>query len=141
MKDPIPQFSYIISEMKKLKLAYLHLVESRVSGASAADGVYHAVTRENDPFVELWGQDGPIILAGGFDPAKAKKVMSAIYTAENVMVAFGRYFISNPDLPYRIQNCIELQPYDRKTFYKAEAAEGYTDYPFSKEFVGQESKL
>ncbi|KAK5125600.1 hypothetical protein LTR85_011874 [Meristemomyces frigidus] len=141
MKEPIPQFSHIVSEMKKLKLAYLHLVESRVSGASAADGVYNAVTHENDPFVELWGLEGPIVLAGGFDPVKAKKVMSEVYTAENVVIAFGRYFISNPDLPFRIQNSIELQEYNRKTFYKAEAAEGYTDYPSSKEFLGQESKL
>ncbi|OTA37690.1 hypothetical protein BTJ68_02534 [Hortaea werneckii EXF-2000] len=140
MKDPVPQFSQIVSELKKLDLAYLHLVESRLSGTSA-DGVYQAVTRENDPFVELWGVQAPIMLAGGFDPPKAKRVLCEVYTAENVMIAFGRYFISTPDLPYRIQNDIALTPWNRKTFYKPEAAEGYIDYPFSKEFVAGGSKL
>lgn len=140
MKDPVPQFSHIVSELKKLDLAYLHLVESRLSGTSA-DGVYQAVTRENDPFVEIWGLQAPIMLAGGFDPPKAKRVLSEVYTAENVMIAFGRYFISTPDLPYRIQNDIALTPWNRKTFYKPEAAEGYIDYPFSKEFVAGGSKL
>ncbi|KAI7362303.1 hypothetical protein KC354_g7395 [Hortaea werneckii] len=140
MKDPVPQFSHIVSELKKLDLAYLHLVESRLSGTSA-DGVYQAVTRENDPFVELWGLQAPIMLAGGFDPPKAKRVLSEVYTAENVMIAFGRYFISTPDLPYRIRNDIALTPWNRKTFYKPEAAEGYIDYPFSKEFVAGGSKL
>ncbi|KAI7153892.1 FMN-linked oxidoreductase [Hortaea werneckii] len=140
MKDPVPQFSHIVSELKNLDLAYLHLVESRLSGTSA-DGVYQAVTRENDPFVELWGLQAPIMLAGGFDPPKAKRVLSEVYPAENVMIAFGRYFISTPDLPYRIQNDIALNPWNRKTFYKPEAAEGYIDYPFSKEFVAGGSKL
>lgn len=140
MKDPIPQFSHIVRELKDLQLAYLHLVESRVSGTSA-DGVYNAVTRENDPFVEIWGTAAPIILAGGFDPVKAKRVMSEVYTAENVMVAFGRYFISTPDLPFRIQHGVELNAYDRKTFYKPEVAEGYVDYPFSEEFKAAGSKL
>ncbi|KAK5945850.1 hypothetical protein PMZ80_003058 [Knufia obscura] len=134
MEDPVPQFLHVIKELKKLDLAYLHLVESRLSGDSAT-GVYHAVTRENDPFVELWGEQAPIILAGGFTPAKAKKVVSEIYTGENVCVAFGRHFISTPDLPFRLQRGIEFNHYDRTTFYKKMSAEGYTDYPYSKEWL------
>ena len=80
MKDPIPQFSHIVSELKQLDLAYLHLVESRVSGTSAVDAEYAAVTRENDPLVALWGTIAPIVLAGGFTPEKAKKVLGEIYT-------------------------------------------------------------
>ncbi len=44
MQEPIPQFSYIVEELKKLKLAYLHLVESRTSGKSAVDAEYATVT-------------------------------------------------------------------------------------------------
>lgn len=140
MPEPISQFSHVVSELKKLDLAYLHLVESRVSGTSA-DGVYNAVTRENDELVALWGDQAPILLAGGFTPDKAKKVMTEVYTDENVCVVFGRYFISTPDLPYRIQNNIELTPWDRKTFYKAKSPDGYIDYPFSTEWLQQHSKL
>ena len=45
------------------------------------------------------------------------------------MVAFGRHFISNPDLPKRIQLGLPLNIYDRDTFYNNDAR-GYTDYPF-----------
>jgi len=139
MKDPIPQFLYIITELKKLDLAYLHLVESRVSGGPG-DAVYHAVTRENDPFVQLWGDHAPIILAGGFTSEKAKKVVSEVYTAENVCVAFGRYFISTPDLPFRVQRGIDMNPYDRRTFYKRCSPDGFVDYPYSKEWLAEQER-
>lgn len=144
MKDSIPQFSHIVSELKKLDLAYLHLVESRVSGTSAVDAEYAAVTRENDPLVALWGTTAPIVLAGGFTPEKAKTVLGEVYTAENVTVAFGRAWISNPDLAYRIPRGIELSKWDRTTFYKKKSPDGYLDYPFSREWVeenGSGSKL
>jgi NADPH2 dehydrogenase len=141
MKDPVPQFSHIVSELKKLNIAYLHLIESRVAGRSAVDAVYRHVTRENDPFIEIWGPEAPIILAGGFDADKAKRITSEVYLGDNVLIAFGRYWISNPDLPFRVQHGIELQPYDRRTFYKANTNEGYTTYPFSKEWRQQESRL
>jgi N-ethylmaleimide reductase len=43
-------------------------------------------------------------------------------------IAFGRYFISNPDLPERLRMGAELTPYHRPTFYGG-GREGYTDYP------------
>jgi N-ethylmaleimide reductase len=43
-------------------------------------------------------------------------------------VAFGRLFISNPDLPKRLESDAELTNYDRGTFYGG-AERGYTDYP------------
>lgn len=141
-RDPVAQFTYIIEELKKLDLAYLHLVEPRIGGKSSIDAVYTAdtVTRQNDGFVALWGAKAPILLAGGFDEGKARHVVSDIYTAENVCVVFGRYFISNPDLPFRLEHGIPLTPYDRSTFYTKEAA-GYTTYPFSKEFEDAQSRL
>ena len=50
------------------------------------------------------------------------------------MVAFGRYFIANPDLPLRLKLNLPLNPYDRKTFYGG-GEKGYVDYPFYKEAV------
>jgi len=44
------------------------------------------------------------------------------------VIAFGRYFIANPDLPERIKEGVDFAMYDRATFYTQEAA-GYTDYP------------
>jgi NADPH2 dehydrogenase len=132
-KDPVPQFLYIISELKKLGLAYLHLVESRLSGTPES-AVYKVLTRRNVPFVELWGEEAPVIVAGGFTPESAKKVTEEIYTGNNVCLAFGRYFISTPDLPFRIREGLELNKYDRPTFYTKMSPKGYVDYPFSREY-------
>ncbi|EME88727.1 uncharacterized protein MYCFIDRAFT_35126 [Pseudocercospora fijiensis CIRAD86] len=134
MENPIPQFEYVIEELKKLDLAYLHLIESRKSG-SAADGVYfERGTEELKRFLEVWGDEVPIILAGGFTEEKAAWVVNEFATGENVAVAFGRYFISNPDLVFRVRNGIELNRWDRGSFYTA-GPEGYVDYEFSKEWV------
>lgn len=137
MLDPIPQFLHIVKELKGLNLAYLHLVESRVSGG-APDGVYKDLNTENQALVEAWGTDAPVLLAGGMTAEKAGRVARELYTGENVAFVFGRQFLSNPDLPFRIQRGLELNRYDRATFYKAKVAEGYVDYPFSREWLEQE---
>ena len=129
LADPIPQFSYFIKSLKKLKLAYLHLVESRICGNADTEA-----TGKNDFAIAIWGDQSPVILAGGFTPESATRLVEHEYPDRGVAVAFGRYFISNPDLPYRIRKKIALSPYDRKTFYKAKSKEGYIDYPFSDDF-------
>jgi NADPH2 dehydrogenase len=132
--DPVPQFSHVISELKKLDLAYLHLVESRYAGDTAT-AAYDALTRRNDPFIEIWGSQAPIILAGGFTPATAKVVTEELHRDRDVCVAFGRYYISTPDLPYRICQGISPNPYDRATFYTKMSPVGYTDYSYSPQYL------
>merc|ERR1712093_242740 len=56
------------------------------------------------------------------------------YKDQDIAIVFGRYFISTPDLPFRIQKGIDLTPYDRESFYIPKSEKGYTDYPFSPEF-------
>jgi NADPH2 dehydrogenase len=51
-----------------------------------------------------------------------------------VATVFGRCYISNPDLAFRLKNNVGLTKYNRATFYKAQSTEGYTEYPFSKEY-------
>jgi N-ethylmaleimide reductase len=65
-----------------------------------------------------------LISAGGFTGETAE---AAIAQAHADAIAFGRIFISNPDLPSRLRNGFPLTPYNRATFYGGEAA-GYTDY-------------
>jgi N-ethylmaleimide reductase len=50
------------------------------------------------------------------------------------LVSFGRYFVSNPDLPKRIRLGLPLSDYDRDTLYTFDSR-GYTDYPFYDEKV------
>jgi 2,4-dienoyl-CoA reductase-like NADH-dependent reductase (Old Yellow Enzyme family) len=69
---------------------------------------------------------GKIIAAGGFEPDSAEAIVEK---GDADLVTFGRYFISNPDLPKRIKLGLPLNDYDRATFYTFDAR-GYTDYPF-----------
>ena len=74
---------------------------------------------------------GKIIAAGGFEPDTAE---SAIEHGVADAVAFGRYFVANPDLPLRIKEGFALTRYDRNTFYTFDSV-GYNDYPFVSELV------
>jgi N-ethylmaleimide reductase len=80
-------------------------------------------------FRPIW--KGKLIAAGGFTGETAE---AAIAEGHADAVAFGRIFISNPDLPRRLQRGFPLTPYNRKTFYGGEEA-GYTDYPEHNELA------
>jgi NADPH2 dehydrogenase len=127
MEDPISQFSDVIKKLNKIGLAYIHLVESRISGNAEVES-FDAL----DPLLPLW--DGPLLIAGGLTPDSAKRMVDEERKDRDVIVVFGRYFISTPDLVFRLRKGIELNPYDRDTFYNAKSAKGYTDQPFSKEW-------
>ncbi len=70
--------------------------------------------------------EGTIISAGGYTRETAEATLVNGYAD---LVAFGRKFISNPDLPKRLALNAPLNPYDRDTFYGG-TEKGYTDYPF-----------
>ena len=63
--------------------------------------------------------------AGGFNPDTAE---ASVANGDASLIAFGRLFIANPDLPKRIELGLPLNPYDRSTFYGYDGR-GYTDYP------------
>ncbi|KAH6632303.1 hypothetical protein F5144DRAFT_573641 [Chaetomium tenue] len=130
MKDPIPQFSDIIRKINGFGLAYLHLVQRRVE---TSDTESVTVDGESLDFAaELW--DGPLLIAGSVTPQNARELVDGQFKHKNVIATFGRYFISTPDLPFRIKEGIALNPYDRSTFYLPKSPVGYIDQPFSKEF-------
>jgi len=131
MTHPIPQFSHLIEGLKDLKLGYLHLVESRIGGNADIEN-----TEKVDFALKIWGKTSPVLLAGGFQPDSAKRAMEE-YPDHDIAIVFGRRFISNPDLPFRIQKGLELTKYNYDTFYKAKSPEGYVDYPFTKEWEAQ----
>jgi NADPH2 dehydrogenase len=137
MKDPVPQFRDLISRLRPLKLAFLHVVEPRVAGN--VDRVEDAEMENLDFVREAWQKAGPIILAGGFTPTSANEALETRWKDEEVAIAFGRHFISNPVLPFRLANDIPLTPYDRNTFYKVKSRDGYTDYAFSEMWMERAS--
>jgi NADPH2 dehydrogenase len=132
MENPIPQFTDIINKASQLNLAYLHLVESRISGADD-----HAGNERLDFAYKLW--NGPLLVAGGYRLADAQKLVDEEYPDKDIVVVFGRYFVSNPDLVYRFKEDLELSAYERKTFYINSSPVGYVDYPFSAAYLESEN--
>jgi len=123
--DPEGTFAYVAGELDKLGVAYLHLIEPRVNGSElVAEGLAPVESaRLRRHF------NGVIIAAGGFEPGDAQ---AAVARGDADLIAFGRHFIANPDLPQRIARGLPLNAYDRETFYGGDQR-GYTDYPFHQE--------
>jgi N-ethylmaleimide reductase len=118
--DPEALFSYVAAGLRDRKIAYLHVIEPRVKG--------NAVVNDHPPIAAanlkpIFG--GPVIAAGGFDRKDAEAIISE---GKVDMIAFGRHFIANPDLPRRLKEGLPLNPYRRDTFYYG-GVTGYLDYP------------
>jgi len=122
-EEPMPLYSHLVGELNKLGLAYLHLLEPRASGAGQKDVDHQGLPSAAVLFRPLWS--GVLITAGNFKGDSAEEMVAAGHADA---VAFGRYFISNPDLPQRLQLGAALAPYNRPTFYSP-GPEGYVDYP------------
>jgi len=104
-------------------LAYLHVVEPRADQNSDVNAIDEAAPDAASRLRAAFG--GKVIAAGGFvrDTAAA-----AIAGHRADVIAFGRLFIANPDLPERLRRDAALNRYDRSTFYGGDV-KGYTDYP------------
>ena len=121
--DPMPLYTHVVQALNPLGLAYLHFIEPRSSGAGRAEVNHQNVPSAMVLFRPIW--KGVLITAGGFTGETAN---AAIADGHADAIAFGRIFISNPDLPRRLSEGFPLTPYNRATFYGGEE-KGYTDYP------------
>jgi N-ethylmaleimide reductase len=127
--DPMPLYSHVVASLDKLGLAYLHFIEPRASGAGRAEVNHQNVPSAMVLFRPLWS--GVLMTAGNFTGETAE---AAIAAGHADAIAFGRIFISNPDLPRRLRHGYPLAPYNRATFYGGETT-GYTDYPVYDELA------
>ncbi|MBI1362502.1 MAG: N-ethylmaleimide reductase [Proteobacteria bacterium] len=121
--DPMTLYTYVLAELDKRGVAYAHIIEPRSSGSGQGKAPTEGAPETAKLFRKAF--KGILISAGGYTPETAKQVVDQGYAD---MVAFGRYFISTPDLPARIKAGVALTPYDRSTFYGG-TEKGYTDYP------------
>lgn len=117
--DTIPTFEYIIKKLNGYNLAYVHLSEPFTDVSE----IPHAVTEIAKHFRPLY--TGTLMINGAFDQEKGNKVLEEGYAD---LVAFGKPFISNPDLVTRFENNLDLAEWDPETFY-TQGEKGYTDYP------------
>ncbi len=123
--DPEALYDHAVEGLNAFPLAYLMLTEPRVGALSVDPDAdrSHAHPMRNARFRTLYS--GTLIGAGGFTPLTAE---AAVGSGTYDLIAFGRWFLANPDLPDRIREGALLNVYDRNTFYGGGAA-GYTDYP------------
>lgn len=117
---PDPQmdelYERLAKEMSGLGLAYIHIVDHSSMGAPPVSATLKAKIREVFK--------GTYILSGGYD---AEKAQADLKEGKGDLVAFGRPFISNPDLVEKMKSGKTLTPPDHNTFYSP-GDKGYTDY-------------
>jgi N-ethylmaleimide reductase len=115
--NPQPLFDHIVDGLNALKLIYIHVIEGATGGPRDVAPFDYASLRKRF--------SGTYIANNGYDLALANKVLAA---NEADLIAFGKLFISNPDLVERLKRGGELNTPDKATFYGG-GAKGYTDYP------------
>ena len=120
-EDTIPTFEYIIKKLNDYNLAYIHLSEPFTD----VSDIPYAVTEIAKHFRPLY--KGTLMINGGFDQDSGNKV---IESGNADLVAYGKPFISNPDLVARFEHNLELADWDKDTFYTP-GKKGYTDYPMA----------
>lgn len=118
-EDTIPTFEYIIKRLNDYNLAYIHLSEPFTDVSE----IPYAVSEIAKHFRPLY--NGTLMINTSFDQEKGNKI---IENGLADLVAYGKPFISNPDLVERFENNLELAEWDQDTFYTT-GAKGYTDYP------------
>jgi len=118
-EDTIPTFEYIIKKLNDYDLAYIHLSEPFTD----VSDISYAVKNIAKHFRPLY--NGTLMINAGFDQESGNKV---IKEGNADLVAYGKPFISNPDLVERFANGYDLADWNEETFYTP-GKEGYLDYP------------
>lgn len=121
-EETIPTFEYIIKKLNDYDLAYVHLSEPFTDVSE----ISYAVTEIAKHFRPLY--HGTLIINAGFTQESGNAV---IESGNADLVAFGKPFISNPDLVERFENNLELAKWNEDTFYTP-GEKGYIDYPRAK---------
>jgi len=130
--DPEATFGYMAEKLNSCSLAYLHLVNPAAAAIEKMVEPDSAATR----VLELIRGKylGALILAGGFDHPTAENWLRR---EKADLIAFGRKFLANPDLPERFRSRAPLNADDPATYYGG-GAKGYTDYPTLAQQLGEE---
>src|SRR5450432_149503 len=117
--NPEATFGYYVQRLNEYGLAYLHVIEPRVMGTETIDDGPPVASAFFRPIF-----NGPIIAAGGFTRESAENILRK---GDADLVAFGRQFTSNPDLPDRFRKNFPLNSYHREAFWGGDE-KFYTDF-------------
>ena len=115
--NPQPLFDHIVDQLSALKLVYIHVIEGATGGPrDIAPFDYDSLRKRFS---------GAYIANNGYDFKLATDILEK---NKADLIAFGKPFISNPDLVERLKLGAPLNDFDKATFYGG-GAKGYTDYP------------
>lgn len=117
--DDTPQATYLAAAklLDDLGVAYIHIAEVDWEDAPEMPVAFKEALR--------LVYSGTLIYAGKYTAEKAEAALQAGWADA---IGFGRPFIANPDLPYRLQHGLALNPPDHSSFFGGDA-KGLTDYP------------
>lgn len=121
--DPHATFGHVAARLNDYALAYVHVIEPRIRGIDDREADESEVSSKDIRRVFK----GTLVAAGGFTRESAEQI---VIDGHADLVAFGRMFLANPDLPERLRTGMPLNRHDRSTFYGGDAR-GYIDYPFA----------
>lgn len=131
--DPEKTFGYIAGRLNDFRLAYLRLVNPALVTTEKKSPPEPLAARMLDLIRNKYHDT--LIVAGGFDHASAEQWLR---DGRADLIAFGRKFIANPDLPERFRRHAPLNSDDPTTYYGG-GAKGYTDYPTLAQQSGEEA--
>jgi N-ethylmaleimide reductase len=129
---PETTFGTIAELLNAYRLAYLHLVNPAKTALEEGKEPDEASRRMLDLMREKY--HGKLMLAGGFDHDTAEKWLEE---GRADLIAFGRKFLANPDLPQRFRALASLNPDEPETYYGG-GVKGYTDYPTLAQLRGDQ---
>jgi N-ethylmaleimide reductase len=130
--DPEMTFGHVAEKLNGGALAYLHIVNPAVTAIEKESELDPGALRMLELMRERYR--GTFIIAGGFDHDTAE---SWLQQGKADLIAFGRKFLANPDLPERFRSGASLNADDPTTYYGG-GAKGYTDYPTLAQERGEE---
>jgi N-ethylmaleimide reductase len=118
--NPQALYNHVVEHLAPFKLAYLHVIEGETGGARAP-----VVTMSFDYAALRSRWPGPWMINNGYSREDG---IEAIVSGEADLVAFGRPFISNPDLVRRLRENAPLNELRADKLFGG-GVEGYVDYP------------
>lgn len=120
--DDHPEETYLAAAkiLNEIGIAYIHIAEADWENAPVMSA------RFKEAYRKVF--NGAMMYSGKYTKQRAEDALQKGWAD---LIGFGRPFIANPDLPYRLLNCFPLnEPISEKFF--GGGAEGYTDYPCYK---------
>ena len=121
-RDDTPEATYLAaaSVLSEMGIAYIHIAEADWEDAPVMPAAFKEALRIIF--------HGTLIYSGKYTKARAEEALAKGWAD---LIGFGRPFIANPDLPYRLENDLPLNAPVKEQFFGGGKA-GYVDYPAAR---------